>query len=644
MPGEVQTTMSDRVIELFRTMAAEKLEDELQAAASLTGMAPLPKDDLHHLSQVLTSQPLVSTSLTELIRQLEPVDSQLAHALRLLTSSQVDPDSMHRLLAVPDHVRTIGDKCLFETGIARTTAPRGLDIEELGRRSYERAARILESLGDDRRLRQFYEENTLDRKSLEDEVRLLARCSDMFAHHARLLSTLVHVSDPSRFVSGPDVASSTRGAGSTRGGGRAPESPDASTLPKSASTALTRMPGAPERKRRVEDDEPQRVADLHVVSRTEEEHAEERVRELILAEKTVLFSMLDPELLRTELKKVVIHQDAAIDQLCDEICLYATGTQDPRKPASYFLVGPTGVGKNYVVESLIRLFERLWGIEVPYLELEGPEFTYPSDINELKGAARGFIRSDEEGIMTKFHERAHDKPFSVILVDEVEKSHPQLRRFFLPIMDRGVMTDNRGRVLHFANTTIFFTSNIGYSDAQSSTAPIGFGDETEKRKVVGQLIDASLKKGLSPEFVNRVHVVHFAHLTREAIDDIFDLEVAKIRKRYHGAQDMDIDITPSARVELLKRGYHPDYGARNLAKILNRWINIEVSKTIKRDEERHSSDTAPVLSMLREMREGKRAFDREQIDQAVRACARAQVPYSVVTIDCEGGELVYKRG
>lgn len=622
--------MSDRVIELFRTMAAERLEEELQAAASLTGMAPLPKDDLQHLSQVLTSQPLVSTPLTELIRQLEPVDSQLAHALRLLAASQVDADSMHRLLAVPDHMRSIGDKCLFETGIARTTAPRGLDIEELGRRSYERAARILESLGDDRRLRRFYEENALDRKSLEDEVRLLARCSDMFAHHARLLSVLVHAGDSARRVVG------------------SPEAPEAATAPniaaREASTALTRHAASPARKRHEDADEPQRVADLHVVSRTEEENAEERIRELILAEKTVLFSMLDPELLRTELKRVVIHQDAAIDQLCDEICLYSTGTQDPRKPASYFLVGPTGVGKNYVVESLIRLFERLWGIEVPYLELEGPEFTYPSDINELKGAARGFIRSDEEGIMTKFHERAHDKPFSVILVDEVEKSHPQLRRFFLPIMDRGVMTDNRGRVLHFANTTIFFTSNIGYSDAQSSTAPIGFGDDLDKRRVVGQLIDASLKKGLSPEFVNRVHVVHFAHLTREAIDDIFDLEVAKIRKRYRAAQDMDIEITPGARAELLKRGYHPDYGARNLAKILNRWINIEVSKTIKRDEARHSSDTTPVLAMLREMREGKRAFDRDQVDEAVRACARAQVPYTIVTIDCEGGDLVYRRG
>lgn len=611
--------MSDKVIELYRSMAVEQLESELQAAGQRVGMGPLSPDELHHLAQVLTNQPLLATSLQDLIRQVEPIDTQLALALRLLSGSPLEPDSMHRLLAVPDQVRTLGDKCLFDSGVARAPAPRGLDLEELGRRSYDRAARLLASLGEDRRLRRFYEENALDRKSLEDEVRMLSRCSEMFAHHARLLSAMVRAEDSRRLIAPPE----------------------ASSLPR-ASTALTKHPLA--RVTEVDPDEPQRVADLHVVAHTEEEAAEERIRELILAEKTVLFSMLDAELLRTELKKVVIHQDLAIDQLCDEICLYSTGTQDPRKPASYFMVGPTGVGKNYVVESLIRLFERLWGIEVPYLELEGPEFTYPSDINELKGAARGFIRSDEEGIMTKFHERAHDKPFSVILVDEVEKSHPQLRRFFLPIMDRGVMTDNRGRVLHFANTTIFFTSNVGYSEAQQSTGPIGFGDTDAKKRVVAQFIDTSLRKTLSPEFINRVHVVHFAHLTREAIDDIFELEVAKIRKRYKSAQGIDIRITASARAELLARGYHPDYGARNLAKSLNRFVNIEVSKVIKKDEERHSSDTHPALSLIREMREGKRAYDKAQVEEAVRECARARVPYSVVTIDAVDGELIYRRG
>jgi ATP-dependent Clp protease ATP-binding subunit ClpC len=393
-----------------------------------------------------------------------------------------------------------------------------------------------------------------------------------------------------------------------------------------------------------DDDGPRRVMDLHIVGKSDEEAAAERVRDLLAAEKTVLFSMLEPELLRTELKKVVIRQEGAIDSLCDEICLYATGTQDPKKPASYFLVGPTGVGKNYLVESLLRLFEQLWGIEVPYLELEGPEFTYPSDINELKGAARGFIRSDEEGVMTKFHERSHDKPFAVILIDEIEKAHPQLRRFFLPIMDRGTMMDNRGRMLNFVNTTIFFTSNIGYSEASRSSSHIGFGDEASESRAETAFVESRIKKTLSPEFINRVHMIHFQHLTREAVDDIFDLEMAKIRKRYRQAQGLDLRVSAAARAEFLARGYSHEYGARNLAKMLNRWANIEISKVIKRDEDRSDSDATPTLELIRAMRDGKRPLDMEHVRRVVQEATRMRLPYRSVTIDVEGGEFTYQRG
>jgi ATP-dependent Clp protease ATP-binding subunit ClpA len=113
-------------------------------------------------------------------------------------------------------------------------------------------------------------------------------------------------------------------------------------------------------------------------------------------------------------------------------------------------VGPTGVGKNHLVECLCRLLSGLWGTEVPMLTIEGPSYTYPSDIHELRGASAGFIRSDEDGLLATFHERAGKAPLAVILVDEVEKAHPQLRTFFLSMLDRGTVTDNRGRILDFS--------------------------------------------------------------------------------------------------------------------------------------------------------------------------------------------------
>ena len=138
-----------------------------------------------------------------------------------------------------------------------------------------------------------------------------------------------------------------------------------------------------------------------------------------------------------EFDTFVIDQQEAIDTVCDDFSLFATGTHSRRKPLSYFFIGPTGVGKNLLIERLVEALEGLWGLEVPLLLIEGPSYTYPSDINELRGSTRGFIRSDEEGLLTEFHHRASAAPFSVILVDEVEKAHAQLRKYFLSIMDRG---------------------------------------------------------------------------------------------------------------------------------------------------------------------------------------------------------------
>ncbi len=186
-------------------------------------------------------------------------------------------------------------------------------------------------------------------------------------------------------------------------------------------------------------------------------------------------------------------------------CCAASGTRDLRKPPGYFLVGPTGVGKNHLVESLGRVLESASGsVEIPTLTIEGPNYTYPSDINELRGATRGFIRSDEEGLLAAFQERASKAPVSIILVDEVEKAHPQLRTFFLSILDRGTTTDNKGRVLNLANAIVFFTSNLGYSDLQQRAAPIGYGDDATRWAGADADVRSDLRRALSPEFMNRV--------------------------------------------------------------------------------------------------------------------------------------------
>ncbi|HXI03970.1 MAG TPA: AAA family ATPase, partial [Candidatus Saccharimonadales bacterium] len=362
---------------------------------------------------------------------------------------------------------------------------------------------------------------------------------------------------------------------------------------------------------------------------------------LSLYERLVLFSNLDVPGLQEEMNRVVVDQREAVAALGDELSLYATGTQALSRPASFFLVGPTGVGKNYLVESFVVSLERMWGIEVPMLLIEGPQYTYPSDINELKGATRGFIRSDEEGILTEFYKRASESPLSVILVDEVEKAHPQLRKFFLGLMDRGTTMDNRGATLHFVNTIFFYTSNIGYSRLQTSTAPIGFADAESREDFKYREVEADLKKVLSPEFVNRTSVIRFRPLSLTSVERIFDLEFAKVSARYREVQGINLQVTPRGRQELIRKGYSPEFGARPLGRVINQVCNVEISKRLKRDERRSPRETGDLLLYLREVRDGKRALDPSAVDQ-ILAQARAQVPYDTLEVDFDHGEFVYE--
>jgi ATP-dependent Clp protease ATP-binding subunit ClpB len=293
------------------------------------------------------------------------------------------------------------------------------------------------------------------------------------------------------------------------------------------------------------------------------------------------------------------------------------------------------------VESLCRLLEGIWRVEVPTLAIEGPSYTYPSDINELKGATRGFIRSDEEGILTTFHERSSKAPLSVILVDEVEKAHPQLRTFFLSILDRGTTTDNRGKVLSFANTMIFFTSNLGYSDVQQRSAPIGYLDEDARTVSSDRDVRAGLRRALTPEFMNRVRMIHFDRLAQKSAERILDLELHRIVRRYREVHDLTLEVDATARAELIRRGFSSVFGARHLKAVLESVCNVEVAKKIRREGRPATGNPAAAVGWLREMRAGGRAFDPEEIKRRVLDLARARLDYDTIRIAFGPGGFEY---
>ncbi len=626
--------------------------------------------ELQHLVSVILHGALVLRDLYTSDRIGPLLSGDARAAARGLVGPALEADApelelVARVGRLPEDVRLLGDKCLFDIGISRIREYHGFDLQDLGVRAYRMASEILALLGEDDRLRGFFDRNRLGPLPIGEEITFLKQCAERFGVHADLLRHL-DLGEPLQSDTTPGIlvprprldgvaGSATLApmppatAADTRPGGGAPAGPDLSgdhagpdgaadehagrlTASVESSAAAGIRPGSDLRPAIAEAATPSEFEELGLS------------REDLLSsyERIVLFASLDVERLGERLNRVVVDQPEAVEALLDEFALFAAGTQNLTKPPSYFFVGPTGVGKNHLVESLVRLLEEEAGVEIPLLTIDGPNYTDASDINELRGSTRGFIRSDEEGLLAEFHERSSRAPVSVILVDEVEKAHPHLRKFFLSLMDRGTVTDNRGRALSFANSMLFFTSNLGYSEAVARGAPIGYQGECSRTEFERSDVTRALKQALSAEFVNRLRIVRFLHLSRASIDRILDLELERLRRRFREVHGIEVVLAPAAREEVIARGYSYDYGARHLSAVLNRVANVEVSRRLKRDDRGGSRTGGETLEYLRQVRRKERAFDPREVRARVLGEARVRVPYRTLTIDFESGEFVYR--
>ncbi len=514
---------------------------------------------------------------------------------------------LHRVTRVPDEVRSIGDRCLYDVGMAGVKDYQGLSLEKLGVRSYQMAADILAILANERELREIFQQNRVRSLPIEEEVAFLRQCATRFNLYARLLASLRE-----------------------------------ETLVSPTSTMIpVALPGEPDAPEGDESENPEKAS-----SATPSTHLSQpdESRDIVLSryERILLFAGTDIEALRRELNHLVVDQPAAVEALCDDLLLNGTGTQVKGVPQCYFLVGPTGVGKNHLMESLARVLGRLWGLEIPFLIIEGPQYTHPSDVHDLRGATRGFIRSDEPGILAEFHERSSQAPLSILVVDEVEKADPQLQRFFLPIMDRGFFHDNRGRRLGFEGSLIAFTSNLGYSTSDLPMDPIGYRGGTEERlRRRGTEAERHMRKILAPEFLARLRTIRFASLSRESMAAILELETARVFQRFRELHDLEIVLTPSAREALLREGFSPAHGARRLSAVIRQHCNVEVSRRIKKDDLSGSGERHDTIQYVRELKKGERAFERSAVEATVREIARAVLPYRRLQIDHDGDAFQY---
>ncbi len=277
-----------------------------------------------------------------------------------------------------------------------------------------------------------------------------------------------------------------------------------------------------------------------------------------------------------ELHQTVIGQDEAIKAISKAIRRSRAGLKDPRRPiGSFVFSGPTGVGKTELARSLAKF---LFADESALIRVDMSEYMEKFSVSRLIGAPPGYVGYEDSGTLTKAVRR---KPYSVILLDEIEKAHPDVFNILLQVLDEGHLTDNYGRVIDFKNTVVIMTSNVGARDLTKSKS-LGFtsGDEKQNWERRAEKVRDELKNVFNPEFLNRLdETIVFHPLSREHITQIVGVLLKDVRKRL-AEEELTLKLTEPATDFLVKHGYDEQYGARPLKRAIQKFIEDPLSEKI----------------------------------------------------------------
>jgi ATP-dependent Clp protease ATP-binding subunit ClpC len=284
--------------------------------------------------------------------------------------------------------------------------------------------------------------------------------------------------------------------------------------------------------------------------------------------------------LESELHKRVVSQEEAVAAVAKSVRRSRSGLKDPNRPmGSFIFIGPSGVGKTLLARALA---EFMFGDEDALIQIDMSEYMEKHNVSRLVGAPPGYVGYEEGGQLT---ERIRRRPYAVLLLDEIEKAHPDVYNMLLQIMEEGRLTDSFGRHIDFKNVILIMTSNIG-ADLIKNQSGFGFGKRTaeanyEKMK---EMLQKEVERHFRPEFLNRLDdVIVFHALTREDLTTIVEYELNKVFKRLV-KQGYRLDISSPTKEFLIEKGYNPEFGARPLRRAIERYIEDSLSENILRGE------------------------------------------------------------
>ena len=319
--------------------------------------------------------------------------------------------------------------------------------------------------------------------------------------------------------------------------------------------------------------------------------------------------------LKEILLKKVIGQDDAVATIARAIQRSRIGLKDPKRPIGTFIfVGPTGVGKTYLTKCLA---EEMFGDADAIIRLDMSEYMEKHTVSRMVGAPPGYVGYEEGGQLT---ERVRRKPYSIVLLDEIEKAHPDVFNILLQVMDEGRLTDGNGNTIDFRNTIIIMTSNCGTRQINEFGKGIGFhsaADNMQNEANYHSMVMKALSKQFAPEFLNRLdEVVFFSQLNADALQRIVDIELAPLVSRVHDMGHI-LNVTLAARQLLAKRGYDVKYGARPLRRAIQNLLENPLCEILL--QENIASDAKLTADIEEEKKDGQTGSKQEDTKLAITA-------------------------